>query len=462
MTRKFLLTNVLLVLFFTVAAQVDLRINYVLPGVVDKGTTVTPALSVKNIGSSALFSGDLTISITINDAQGNQVYSDSKTGTYTVYVGDSINIVFTTPWTPDAEGTYTVSASVTYTDDADNSNNSLTIDVPVVDFSYPSGRMYAFVIDGNNADLLNHILEIDMNDYYLSYKDVGFYNKVFWAADMINGVVWLVERETNEVYWLNGDGSLYHYGKISSVPYYIYGITSNGTDIYIVDYYLDAATSTYKTEFRILDNKLIATSVSSTDKAIVSIASDVSGTIYAFDLIGQKTYTVSTSGAYTEVGPFVKPVYGYMDFSLDRDNDVIYGAAVEVDTNDVNTLKGYKIVKLDKNTGEVSDFAKGLFDFKIAACAVTPGVVPGEPIQTAADENTWNVKIYPNPSDGAVNISGAQNSTVTISDINGKIVYSSKILNNNQYIDLSGLSGGVYIVRIVGTNKAVTKKIVIR
>jgi len=52
------------------------------------------------------------------------------------------------------------------------------------------------------------------------------------------------------------------------------------------------------------------------------------------------------------------------------------------------------LVKLEINTGEVLDFAIGMFDFKVAASAVTPGVVPVQPIQTATAENPWNVKIY--------------------------------------------------------------------
>jgi len=45
-------------------------------------------------------------------------------------------------------------------------------------------------------------------------------------------------------------------------------------------------------------------------------------------------------------------------------------------------------------------------------------------------------------------------------DILGNIVYTSKVVNNQLYVDLSDLSNGIYILNIIVDNQIINKKII--
>jgi len=77
------------------------------------------------------------------------------------------------------------------------------------------------------------------------------------------------------------------------------------------------------------------------------------------------------------------------------------------------------------------------------------------------------VSIYPNPSTGIVNISVTPSSTVisqiVVINILGQQVFNINNLNNNYYfIDLSGMSAGIYFVKCNFVSGTVTRKILIQ
>ena len=73
--------------------------------------------------------------------------------------------------------------------------------------------------------------------------------------------------------------------------------------------------------------------------------------------------------------------------------------------------------------------------------------------------NTSEISIYPNPTNSVINIANAENSKITVYNILGESVVS--ISNNKTLakIDISNLSEGTYIVRIVSNNNTTTKRI---
>lgn len=83
-------------------------------------------------------------------------------------------------------------------------------------------------------------------------------------------------------------------------------------------------------------------------------------------------------------------------------------------------------------------------------------------------ENSFetNFTIYPNPSNGQINIASKVSlgeTTVSITDLNGRTVYSQNVtLGNLTTIDASKLSTGIYIVNIDGGNYNHTAKLIIR
>ena len=65
-----------------------------------------------------------------------------------------------------------------------------------------------------------------------------------------------------------------------------------------------------------------------------------------------------------------------------------------------------------------------------------------------------NIKIYPTVSFGVLNIDNARDETIIITNIVGKIILKQRINSNNEIIDISGKSSGVYFISILNSNKA--------
>ena len=76
-----------------------------------------------------------------------------------------------------------------------------------------------------------------------------------------------------------------------------------------------------------------------------------------------------------------------------------------------------------------------------------------------------NVNVYPNPSNGIVNVSFNLNQTtdvkVTLVDMFGKELQTLKqnVLNDKLSINLSQYAAGVYFVRVIADNNVLTQKI---
>lgn len=78
-----------------------------------------------------------------------------------------------------------------------------------------------------------------------------------------------------------------------------------------------------------------------------------------------------------------------------------------------------------------------------------------------------NFKLFPNPANKLLNIqwqnSSNEEALVSITDINGKIVYVSKSrMNKSLSIDVRSLQSGLYLLNITTPNNSLVKKIVIQ
>lgn len=70
------------------------------------------------------------------------------------------------------------------------------------------------------------------------------------------------------------------------------------------------------------------------------------------------------------------------------------------------------------------------------------------------EESLNNISLYPNPTNGLLHIEGiAQDAyTLSIKDLNGRIVKEEKAYSANTSIDISGIQNGVYLVHILKNN----------
>lgn len=80
------------------------------------------------------------------------------------------------------------------------------------------------------------------------------------------------------------------------------------------------------------------------------------------------------------------------------------------------------------------------------------------------EENNLNtVEIYPNPvRDNSFTVDANTNLELTIYDILGKQVLTSKIDSNNSTVSTSALKSGIYLVKLFSEGKTTTKKLVIQ
>ncbi|MGV3546257.1 MAG: T9SS type A sorting domain-containing protein, partial [Pedobacter sp.] len=78
--------------------------------------------------------------------------------------------------------------------------------------------------------------------------------------------------------------------------------------------------------------------------------------------------------------------------------------------------------------------------------------------------STPEITVYPNPTTSAANISFEKNvfQSFTLSDLNGRTVQSSKILEDETSIvlKLDNYAKGVYVLKLLGRAAVTTKKII--
>ena len=74
------------------------------------------------------------------------------------------------------------------------------------------------------------------------------------------------------------------------------------------------------------------------------------------------------------------------------------------------------------------------------------------------DLNDQQIKLYPNPTSGILNISSDKNASICVYATDGSLIGEYQLFNNKQ-IDLSHLSNGIYFVKVLTENQIVTKKI---
>ncbi len=72
-----------------------------------------------------------------------------------------------------------------------------------------------------------------------------------------------------------------------------------------------------------------------------------------------------------------------------------------------------------------------------------------------------SVSIYPNPTQGKLNISNAENANIEIYDILGKMIFSMDNIAMNQQIDVAKLQTGTYFVKIAKDNNVTTKRFLV-
>ena len=80
------------------------------------------------------------------------------------------------------------------------------------------------------------------------------------------------------------------------------------------------------------------------------------------------------------------------------------------------------------------------------------------------NQTKFSINVYPNPNKGIFNIrtEGLSNSKLIITDITGRIIFKKAIISENETINLSASSKGIYLIKIQSKKGTFTKKLQIR
>jgi len=87
---------------------------------------------------------------------------------------------------------------------------------------------------------------------------------------------------------------------------------------------------------------------------------------------------------------------------------------------------------------------------KIDCLNPTHGESNGDPLSVFNEALPENLKVYPNPSSGLLQIDFPQEerTTLTVHSLTGQLVYQNSSLGNQETVDLSFLPKGIYLLRI--------------
>jgi beta-glucosidase len=89
------------------------------------------------------------------------------------------------------------------------------------------------------------------------------------------------------------------------------------------------------------------------------------------------------------------------------------------------------------------------------------GLVGNEPLNIAAIKSNLYVSLYPNPAKDKISIMGIQSQNINVSIYNsmGELVMQKQITNSKE-VDISSLSNGIYIMRILNSNSYLNYKFI--
>lgn len=107
----------------------DLGIISVVPSETDAGLSINPSVFIENLGTAT--ENEFTIEMVISDGA-NDVYSSTKQVTTPIMPNEQMEIELDDTWTPELVQSYTITTTLTLTDDEDISNNTLVSDCEVI------------------------------------------------------------------------------------------------------------------------------------------------------------------------------------------------------------------------------------------------------------------------------------------------------------------------------------------
>jgi len=402
---------------------------------------------VFNIGLNS--QDDFDVSFDITDANGASVYNETVNITGAALQAGEHYVVApsSTPSLP--VGVYTYTVTVSLATDADNTNDTFTRDINIVDYmtSYQSDIIYSYVaFDADQNGDAGNLISFDNSG---APTALGLLNTSDFliTGTFINGLLVGVEYGTNMVYFIEGSGNAYPYRKIT-------GDIGSGTITGVAfDSALNQVFVTSGTELLSLDLTTLSTTMIgalNSGGLIIGMDFDNNGMLYGIDLGDDSLYTIDTvTGGATSIGALGVDIKYAQDMTGVPATGALYGTLY------VDGVGG-GLYSLDKMTGAATLIGTQLEDeYTIAAVQSSFAGV--------AENHIEGLKVFPNPTNDVVYLTAEENIlAISITDMTGKEVMSVDNNGMQAQIDLSTLSTGNYIMKITTDKTVGTQQIIKR
>jgi hypothetical protein len=412
--------------------QHDLGILEVNPSTIVTGEDIIPSVTVKNFGVNDEISYD--VNLVIPDLS----YDETVTVTNSISVGTTANIEMPIILSP-LSGIYPATVTVTLIDDSNFDNDIYYLDFNVIE------TFDAYVInfgDGTTGSFASLSIPVGVETEISTYS-VG--SNFPTAMEFAENTYYIVKTYPAELYTidpLTGTDNLV--GAITGMSGFPTGIAYDWENGVMYIMMIDDSDLPHLGTINL--TTAVATEIGVGSGMIIAIEFDNDGNLYGPTLDTDFLLSINTAdGSTTEIGPVGIGLNYGQDMSYDKNSGIMY----TICSGDY-----YGLCTINLSTGaytKVVDF----YDVQYPCFAIPWGFVKNNDNQI-----NENISIYPNPSNGIVNIFVVETSVVSILDVAGRLIDTYNV-NSNSSINLNQ-PAGLYFVRVETNGEIATHKLVIQ
>ena len=405
----------------------DLGVVDIAPKLLRSGSTVVPRVTVENLGAN----NENTWSLTLTDGE---VYTSTVSG-INILVGET-KVIEMDSWTPD-EGNHVLKAVLTLEGDINAINDVLTQTVSVGNFTiaFAWNAIHNFGVGATGKGPINISLETGiMGQIAINNSDKVI--ALDYVGNEIYGIYYVFEENNYLVKIDPTTGVVTHIGGgAPNLSGFAYDITTETA--YVIDYY--GMLSTIDLETGELTN------IGGNYVKVLSLACDANGNLFAISSDDHLASIDKTTGAFTIVGNLGVDINYAQDIAFDRDNNILYGALFVNARGRICTIN---------TTNGVASLIVEVFDH------ITGLAIPYGNNNSIPASSCTHVFVYPNPSNGLVNVQVSEKSVITVVDIAGRVVATYNA-NANETLSFTQ-AAGVYVVKVESNGQVSNHKLVIQ
>lgn len=204
------------------------------------------------------------------------------------------------------------------------------------------------------------------------------------------------------------------------------------------------------------------------DDMSTPVATGITDSTYQFTDLTPGSYTAGVKSVYESgESPVISIDFEVMDevtfVVQDEDGATMEGAMITMEGDEYMTnANGLATIDLINGTytysATLADYYDANGSFEVANGPMT--VTINMTAVGLNDAQNQALRVYPNPSQGVINVNSDGQYTITVLNSVGQVVYSNHFTDNAE-IDLGNSAQGVYFIRLSSDQKVITKPIII-